>query len=215
MCPSYRATGEEHALHPRPGPAAVRDGGRRGGHRRLATRRRSPRRWTCACPARAASATARSGWTWPPTRRSSWPSATARRLRPRVALLDGRAAALAAAWSAGSRRARSTPSTPPPAARWPRLAKRLGGIAPERAIPPLARRPFTACPACQAPPSVARRRTVAFRRRRRPRRAAGAALAGHLHQPLRPARSPPTPSRCWSALGLHRRAAAARPSAAG
>ena len=65
------------ALHARAGAAAVRDGERRGDHGRLAVARRWGRRSTCACPARAASATARSAWTWPRTRPSTWPSATA------------------------------------------------------------------------------------------------------------------------------------------
>ena len=46
-------------------------------------------------------------------------------------------------WWGGCPRARSTGSTRRLAARLAALVKRLGGIAPERQIPPLARRPFT------------------------------------------------------------------------
>ena len=70
------------ALHARAGPAAARDARGRGRHRRLAVRGGAATRSTCACPARAAAATARSAWTWPPTRRSSCTTTTRRRLRP-------------------------------------------------------------------------------------------------------------------------------------
>ena len=88
------------------------------------------------------------------------------------------------------------------------VAKRLGGIAPERAIPPIARRPFTRG---GAPPCVEGHRSghlarmnVAFRTRRRPARrapprseAARACCSGRTPSPTTstPA-SPPTPSRC-------------------
>ena len=82
------------------------------------------------------------------------------------------------------------------------VAKRAGGIAPRRAIPPLARRPFTArggfaagCPA----PIQSRQGDPAPITPRAPRPAA--AVARHVHQPLRPRRSPPPRSRCWRRSG--------------
>ena len=58
--------GEGH--HPRPGPGAAGDARARRTGARTGARRRCTTRSTCACPARAARATARPGSTWPPTR---------------------------------------------------------------------------------------------------------------------------------------------------
>ena len=55
-------------LHPRPGPGAAGDARARRPGARLARRPRCTTRSTCACPARAAPATARPASTWPPTR---------------------------------------------------------------------------------------------------------------------------------------------------
>ena len=62
-------------LHPRPGPGAAGDGERHAG-RRAARSPEVPRRSTCACPARAARATARPASTWPRTSPRCCTSAT-------------------------------------------------------------------------------------------------------------------------------------------
>ena len=86
-------------------------------------RRRSGTRWTCACPARAAAPTARSGSTWPRTRRSSCTSHYAGRRRPRRPLQPGLAAPL------GSR------SPPRARARWSTPARRPGPVGRGREAP--------------------------------------------------------------------------------
>ncbi len=89
MCPSYMATREEK--HSTRGRARLLfemlqgDADRPSGWRS----RRCTRRSTSASPARAARATARSRWTWPPTRPSSTPTTTPGRLRPRAAYSMG------------------------------------------------------------------------------------------------------------------------------
>ena len=102
MCPSFRATGEEkHSTRGRARllfeMATARWSRTAGGPTR------SPRRWTCACRARAASATARSGSTWPPTRPSSSRSATAGGCARRRTTRWARCRA-GCTWWAGSRR---------------------------------------------------------------------------------------------------------------
>ena len=65
------------ARHPGPGPAADGDGARRGASTDSAgSRPRFATRSICAWPARAAARSARSTWTWPPTRPSSSPTTT-------------------------------------------------------------------------------------------------------------------------------------------
>ena len=91
MCPSLHGHPRGGALHPRPGPAAVRDGARRRRSPTAGARPRSATHSTCAWPARAASPTARSASTWPPTRPSSSPTTTGPAASG-VALLDGLAA---------------------------------------------------------------------------------------------------------------------------
>ena len=82
MCPSYLATRDEkdstrgraRVLQELANGSLVSGGGRRP---------RSPRRSTCACPARAAPPTARRAWTWPPTRPRRSTSATGAGSGPR------------------------------------------------------------------------------------------------------------------------------------
>ena len=64
-------------LHPGSGPGAAGDGQRHAAAARAGSPRRCWSRWTCACRARAAPATARPGSTWPPTRPRCCTSGTA------------------------------------------------------------------------------------------------------------------------------------------
>ena len=82
MCPSLPGDPGGGALHPRPGPAAVRDARAARSSPTAGARPRCATRSTCAWPARAARPTVRSTSTWPPTRRSSSPTTTRHRLRP-------------------------------------------------------------------------------------------------------------------------------------
>ena len=171
--PELPGHGRGAALHAGPRPAAVRDGDRRGGHRTAGGPTRSATRSTCACRARAASATARSGSTWPPTRPSSCTSTTRAGCgRPPTTRWAGCPCGCgwSAAAGAGGQRADAAAR-----ARW-RLANGWAGSRRSGAIPRFARR-------------RSRRGRVRTRRRavppagRGPRRPA---LAGHLHRPLRP-----------------------------
>ena len=140
MCPSYLATRDEKDSTR--GRARVLQEMANGSLvTGLATRPRSPRRSTCACPARAARPTARPASTWPPTRPRRCYQRYRRRLRPGVALLARLAAAAgrgprgAVAAAAGERgRCGSRPSRA--------LAKRLGGIDQRRDLPAFAPQTF-------------------------------------------------------------------------
>ena len=98
MCPSYRSPARR-STPPAAGPGCCSrcSTGTRDSpdHRRLALDRGHATPSTCAWPARAARPTARSTSTWRPTRPSSSPTTTGGRCRPRGALLDGLAAAVA------------------------------------------------------------------------------------------------------------------------
>ena len=67
MCPSFHGHPQREGLDPWPRPGAAGDDRRAPGHGRVSWRRRCTRRSTCACPARAAPATARPASTWRPT----------------------------------------------------------------------------------------------------------------------------------------------------
>ena len=104
MCPSYLATRDEKDSTR--GRARVLQELANGTLvHGLAARRRSPSRWTCACPARAARPTARPAWTWPPTRPRCCTSGTGAGC--------GRAAHYSLGWLP----------------RWARLASRAPGLA--------------------------------------------------------------------------------------
>ena len=160
------------ALHPRPRPAAARDARRARWSRTAGGRRRYGTRSTCACPARAAAATARSASTWPRTRRSSCTTTTRAGCAP--------AAHYAMGWLP----------------RW----LRLGGPVRAACSTPLARiGPLAAPGASGSPGSPASGRSRVLARAdvqpvaaagagagRRRAAAAGRALAGHLHRPPLP-----------------------------
>ena len=69
--PQLPRDGPRAGLHPRPGADAPGDDGRVARRAGLATPGRCSTRWTCACPARAASRSAPRAWTWRATSRSS------------------------------------------------------------------------------------------------------------------------------------------------
>ena len=75
MCPSYLATRDEKDST-RGRARVLQELANGGAGLRLGRTRRSPRRSTCACPARAARPTARPASTWPPTRPRRSTSAT-------------------------------------------------------------------------------------------------------------------------------------------
>ena len=179
MCPSYQVTQRGGALHARAGPAAVRDARRPrrlAGQGRLALARRCATRSTCAWPARAARPTARPTSTWRRTRPSSSPTTGT------AASGGGRASDYALGWLPLAARAVSRL----------RLAPVVNALTHTPAAAPrrhAARRP-------RAPRGAAVRRRDAAAvvrapraaRRRAPRHRA--AVAGHVHQPLPPARRP-------------------------
>ena len=135
MCPSYPGHPRREGLDTRtvPRPAGARE---RLAGEGLRARRRSPRRWTCACPARAARPTARPVSTWPPTSPRCSTSATgAARGRRRTTRSVGCPAG---------------PGWPPARRGWPTAcwalravaatSKRLGGIDRRRPLPAFATR---------------------------------------------------------------------------
>ena len=183
MCPSLPGHPRGGALHPRPGPAAVRDGSAATvDHRRLALHR-GPRR------ARPVPGLQGLQVRLPGQRRHG--HLQGRVPRPPLpgpaaaggALLDGLAAAVGAP---GGHRARrwSTRSRTRRGCR--RRSRQLGGIAPA----PRA----AACSPSERFTDWWRERPAAARR---PSPRAGAAVAGHLHQHLPPGRRRGPRSRCW------------------
>ena len=188
MCPSYQATGDERALHAGPRPAAVRDARRprrRPDQGRLALRPRSGTRSTSAWPARAARPTARPRSTWPPTRRSSSPTTTASRLRPRADYATGWLPARRAARSSGRASRRGVNAGRVHHARCRRLATRAAGLEDRES------RRFAAGDLCSAGGSSATDPPA-----RATPTAAGAAVAGHVHQLLPPPCRPGRGRRC-------------------
>ena len=186
--PELHGDPRREALDPRPGPAAVRDAQRPGAATAAGATMPSRRRSTCASPARAARAIARSTSTWRPTRRSSGPTTT------RGACARGPPTRWASSTGGpGWRRGRRGWSTPRPTRRCSaRLAKAIGGIAPEREIPRFA---AADVPAAGGPRAQG---ALGSGRRPRPRGRAGANASGrpgdpvgrYLHRPLPPGRRP-------------------------
>ena len=171
MCPSYMVTREEK--HSTRGRARLLFEMLHGEvHRATAGRaRRCRRRSTCASPARAARATARSTSTWRPTRPSSCRTTTRGRLRPARRLRDGPDLLVGAARLEGA------------AARQLRRAARRGFSRDRQGALAASPRPRS-MPALRAPdlPRLVRARRAA------PAPRAGRAgvmpLARHLQQPL-------------------------------
>ena len=179
-------------------PVLAGDQGREGHHQGpepRCSRRRSTAAWsaawprprsaspsTSAWPARAASPTARPGSTWPPTRpRSSTRPTAAASARPPTTASAGCPAGPPLA-------ARAPAPGQPPArhpGRCPPLAKRLGGIDPRRPLPTV--RPPDPPRLVAPPPGGVGPAPVDP--------SPGAAVARHLHRPLRHPRSARPPSR--------------------
>ena len=172
--PVVPGDGRGAALHARAGPAAARDARRRGGHGRLAVGRRCGTRSTCACPARAAAATARWASTWPRTRRSSCTTTTrAGCARPRTTRWAG---------------CRGGCGWPPPYAPAPLVNAAGAGCGPLAGAREAARRDRAGARRSRALARGDVHALVAASSAARPdgglaRRADGRPVAGHLHRP--------------------------------
>ena len=155
-------------LHPRPGPGAPGDARRRPAPSGTGARPRCTRRSTCACPARAAPATAPPGWTWRRTSPRCCTSRTGAGCVPARTTRSGRLPR----WADLAARAPGLVNAADDLAAGRRLARWSAGVDQRRDLPTFAPLTFQQLWARPA-------------RAGRGRRRAGRAVGRLVHRPLR------------------------------